>query len=368
VAVHEVAGSPIYQSYIGSSANPGYRDIAVVAEMVDGRRIADGVSLEINPASRQTLQQLIQEGHLGRLLRAGARLHQTGCNGCIGMGQAPASGRRSLRTVPRNFPGRSGAREDHVYLCSPETAAASALTGVITDPRTLETPYPRISEPPAPPLDHDLLRPPPPRNAPRVGLVKGPGHVEFPDFEPIGDAMELPVLLVVGDDVTTDEILPAGARVLSLWSNLPGMSEHVFGPLDESYVDRARRAADTGGHAVVGGRNYGQGSSREQAVLAPRFLGLQLVLAKSIARIHAENLVHYGVLPLTFVDPHDREHLDPGTTLRLPGLHQALRSHTAELDVEHDAGTFRARYTLSPRQIGVLLAGGTIAWVRHRSR
>jgi aconitate hydratase len=166
--------------------------------------------------------------------------------------------------------------------------------------------------------------------------------------------MELPVLLVVSDDVTTDEILPAGARVLSLWSNLPGMSEHVFGPLDESYVDRARRTADTGGHAVVGGRNYGQGSSREQAALAPRFFGLRLVLAESIARIHAENLVHYGVLPLTFVDPHDREHLDQGTTLRLRGLHQALRSHTAELDVEHDSGTARSSRTCPQPQTGLL--------------
>jgi aconitate hydratase len=209
VPVRDAAGREIFQSYIGSSANPGYRDIAIAGEILDGRHIPSGVSLEINPASRQALEQLVHTGHLTRLLRAGARLHQTGCNGCIGMGQAPASGRRSLRTVPRNFPGRSGAREDQVYLCSPETAAASALTGTITDPRELDMPYPHLREPEAPDTEHNLLRPPSrKRTSELVELVKGPGHSPLPDLEPIADELELPVILIVGDDVSTDETCP----------------------------------------------------------------------------------------------------------------------------------------------------------------
>ncbi|MEV8557879.1 aconitase family protein [Streptomyces sp. NPDC051917] len=203
-----------------------------------------------------------------------------GCNGCIGMGQAPATGRRSLRTVPRNFPGRSGGGEDQVYLCSPETAAASALTGVINDPRTLDMPYPRITEPDAPSCYDGLLQPPP--DGEPTALVKGPAHTPLPDFDPLEDEMELPVLVSAGDDVSTDEIMPAGAEALSLWSSLDGMSSHTFSRLDDSYTDRAR---DTGPHPVVGGRNYGQGSSREQAALAARHLGLHLVLA-TIHRPH----------------------------------------------------------------------------------
>ena len=364
VPVADAAGQEIYQSYIGSSANPGYRDIAVAAAIMDGRHVADGVSLEINPASRQALEELVQAGDLTRLLRAGARLHQTGCNGCIGMGQAPATGRRSLRTVPRNFPGRSGTLEDQVYLCSPETAAASALTGVITDPRTLGLRYPRITEPSDPGTEHGLLRPPPPPGAPRPGLVKGPGHDDLPAFHPIEDEVELPVLLVAGDDVSTDEIMPGGAEGMSVWSSLTGMTRLAFQRVDESYVDRAREAG--GGHVVVGGRNYGQGSSREQAALAPRYLGMRVVLARSIARIHGENLVYYGVLPLTFADDDDYERIRPGMTLRLSGVHDALRSGRGELDVEHDGGRIRARFALSPVQTEILLAGGVIAWMRNR--
>jgi aconitate hydratase len=295
--VREVAGQEIYQAYIGSPANPGHRDAAVVAAMVAGKRIPAGGSLDINPASRQMLDQLIDNGDLTALLRAGARLHQTGCNGCIGMGQAPAAGRRSLRTGPRNFPGRSGGTDDEVYLCSPETSAASALAGVITDPRTLEMPYPRITEPGAPASTLELLIPPPQDST--AELVKGPGHVLLPDFGPLGDELEVPLLLRLGDNVSTDEIMPAGAEGMSLWSSLPGMADHTFRPVDHSH---ARRARDTGDHAIMGGRNYGQGSSREQAALAPRSLGLRLVIAHSIARIHAENLVNFGILPLTTRD------------------------------------------------------------------
>jgi aconitate hydratase len=359
--VREVAGQEIYQAYIGSSANPGYRDAAVVAAMVAGKRIPAGVSLDINPASRQMLDHLIDNGELTALLRAGARLHQTGCNGCIGMGQVPAAGRRSLRTVPRNFPGRSGGTDDEVYLCSPETAAASALAGVITDPRTLDMPYPRITEPRAPASTVDLLIPP--SQDSKAELIKGPGHASLPDFDPIGDELEVPLLLRLGDNVSTDEIMPAGAEGMSLWSNLPGMAGHTFRPVDHSYVQRAQ---DTGDHAIMAGRNYGQGSSREQAALAPRSLGLRLVIARSIARIHAENLVNFGVLPLTIGDEGDEGKLQPGTTIRLRGLHQALRDSPGELDVQADGDTIRCHHALSPQQADVLLAGGSIPWKRRQ--
>jgi aconitate hydratase len=370
VPVREVEGQEIYQAYIGSSANPGYRDAAVVAAIVAGRRIASGVSLDINPASRQALEQLIREGGLARLIEAGARLHQTGCNGCLGMGQAPAAGRRSLRTVTRNFPGRSGTKEDQVYLCSPETAAASALSGVITDPRKLPMPYPRIEDSGGASAYDGLIEAPlPPGDRPRA-LVKGPCHASLPDFEPIGDEMALPVLLKLGDNVSTDEIVPGGVTGLSLWSSLPGMTSLAFKPIDESYVDRARDCHGDG-HAIISGRNYGQGSSREQAALAVRNLGARVVLAHSISRIHGENLVNYGVLPLLFAEPGDVERLERGATLRLRGLHAWLLGGQQEWELEYgrdgqSEGRIRVQHSLSPRQVDVLLAGGGITWMRRR--
>jgi aconitate hydratase len=370
VPVREVEGQEIYQSYIGSSANPGYRDLAIVAAMVAGRRVAPGVSLDINPASRQALEQLIREGDLAKLVQAGARLHQTGCNGCLGMGQAPASGRRSLRTVPRNFPGRSGAKEDQVYLCSPETAAASALKGVITDPRKLSMACPRIDDTGGAGAYDGLIEAPLPAGARPHKLVKGPFHADLPDFEPIGDELTLPVLLKLGDNLSTDEIVAGGVAGLSLWSSVPGMTSIAFEPIDQSYVDRAR-GYHGDGHAIVGGRNYGQGSSREQAALAVRNLDARVVLAHSIARIHGENLVNYGVLPLLFVDPNDLGRLEQGTVLCLTGLHTWLRGREQEWKIAYGKGgrsdgRIRVRHSLSPRQVDILLAGGAIPWMRQR--
>jgi len=370
VPVREVERQDIYQSYIGSSANPGYRDIAVVAAIVAGRRVASGVSLDINPASRQALEQLIREGDLAKLVQAGARLHQAGCNGCLGMGQAPAVGRRSLRTVTRNFPGRSGTKEDQVYLCSPETAAASALKGVITDPRKLGMSYPRFEDSGGASAYDGLIEPPPPPSARSQKLVKGPLHADLPDFEPIGDELTIPVLLKVGDNLSTDEIVAGGVKGMSLWSSLPGMTSIAFEPVDESYVARARECHGDG-HAIVGGQNYGQGSSREQAALAVRNLGARVVLAHSIARIHGENLVNYGVLPLLFVEPADLEHLEKGTVLRLRGLHAWLHGTQQDCEIAHGTdgrseGRIKVRHELSPRQIDILLAGGAIPWMRRR--
>ena len=374
VPVTEVAGQPIAQAYVGSSANPGYRDFAVCAEVVAaaGEPVHPTVSFDVNPSSRQILGNLIRDGHLLSLVTAGARLHQAGCNGCIGMGQAPATEESSLRTTPRNFPGRSGTKEDRVHLCSPETAVASALTGVITDPRELERghgiTYPRVREPDDLLVDTaNLLQPPPPEESQRVELRKGPNIATLPDFEPLPDDLEVPVLLVMGDDISTDEILRAGAEVLPYRSNVPEIARFAFDVIDETYHGRAVEVRHAGGHAVVGGRNYGQGSSREHAALAPRHLGLRVVIAEAFARIHWQNLANFGVLPLTFEDPADRERLSQGTVLRLTGLRAALpETNRLEVhDVDRDE-TFTVRHDLSPRQVERILSGGVIRLMKEK--
>ncbi|MGB8634381.1 MAG: aconitate hydratase, partial [Rhodanobacteraceae bacterium] len=364
VRVSEIAGQPLYQAYIGSSANPGYRDYAMAAAMVAGKSVSGQVSFDINPSSRGILATLIRDGHMMHLVEAGARLHQAGCNGCIGMGQAPASGRNSLRTTPRNFPGRSGTREDAVFLCSPETATASALKGVITDPRTLDMDYPDIHDSEDPIVDtRNLADPPPLAEARNIELVKGPNIASLPIFDPLPDALEVPVLLKVGDDISTDEIMPAGARVLPFRSNIPKIADFVYEQVDESYVQRAR---DTGDHAIVGGENYGQGSSREHAALAPRHLGLRVVIARDYARIHWQNLVNFGVLPLSFADASDYDRLDKGDTLKLENLRQSLADSDTIEATTGNGKTLKLKHQLSARQVEVLLAGGLINWMRER--
>ncbi|MDQ3932479.1 MAG: aconitate hydratase [Actinomycetota bacterium] len=374
VPVAEVAGRPITQAYIGSSANPGYRDFAVPAQILRtlGKQVHPEVSLDVNPTSRQILENLIAHGHILSFLHAGARLHQAGCNGCIGMGQAPATEGISLRTVPRNYPGRSGTTEDRVYLCSPETATASAITGVISDPRDLERQfdmtYPRLGEPEELILNSEMLLPPSPREQARtVQLRKGPNIAPIPGMDELPDVLEIPVLLKVGDDLSTDEVLPAGTRVLPYRSNIPKISRFAFQPVDETYHDRALEVRDLGGHAIVGGRNYGQGSSREHAALAPRYLGLRVVLSKDFARIHWQNLVNFGVLPLSFIQASDYDEFDQDDVLHLVRVRQAITSgHDLEIRNTTKNTTITARHHLSERQVEVLLKGGIINWMKER--
>ena len=364
VPVREVAGREIYQSYIGSSANPGLRDFAVPAAMVDGKQVHNRVSFDINPTSRQILENLASLGLLGKLIRAGARVHQAGCNGCIGMGQAPATDRISLRTVPRNFPGRSGTREDKVYLCSPETAVASALTGVITDPRTLGIDYPQFTEPDPIILSTSLLVPPS-KEGEDVALEKGPNIKALPSFEPLPDALEGPVLLKVGDDVSTDEILPADSRVLPFRSNIPEISKFTFNGIDATYYDRAMQHRDRGSF-VVGGENYGQGSSREHAALAPRYLGVKAVLAKGFARIHWQNLINFGILPLQLVHPEDWEKIDQEDVLALRDVRGALRNgNTVKVENQTKGQSYDTTHTMSRRQADIVLRGGLINAARE---
>lgn len=370
VPVREVAGRSVEQVVIGSSANPGLRDFAVVAEMVKGRQSAPGVSFDVNPTSRQILQDLTRMGSTFDLVSAGARLHQSGCMGCIGMGQAPSSWGNSLRTMPRNFPGRSGTADDHVYLCSPETAAAAALTGQITDPRDLteliglEPPVVELPEESS--VNTDMLEPPlPPEEASRVELVKGDNIGDLPDFDPLPDRLELEVAITVGDNISTDTILPAGARVLPYRSNIPVLADFTFTQADEGYPERAKALRDDGGHAVVGGENYGQGSSREHAAIAPRHLGLRLVLAASYARIHWQNLANFGILALEFRDGGDRDRIEQGDVLVVEDLHDTLRSGT-DLTVRNATRdeTYAVRHRLSDRQVDMVLAGGLIPALR----
>lgn len=368
VPVTELEGTPIYQSYIGSSANPGFRDLAIAAEIVKGKHIADGVSFDINPTSKQMLTDLVKASHIASLLSAGSRMHQAGCNGCIGMGQAPATGKNSLRTTPRNFPGRSGTREDSVFLCSPETAAASALTGKITDPRTLKMDYPKVQEPKQPTIDVNLLdKPLPAEEARQVKIEKGPNIASIPKMDPLPDEFELPVLLKMGDNISTDEILAGGGRVLPFRSNLPEISKFTFEIIDETYYDRAKDTVDSGGHAVIGGYNYGQGSSREHAALAPRYLGLKFALVKDFARIHKQNLANFGILPLTFIDENDYDLLEQGDVLMATNVRENVKKGgTFDLKVKGKDERIAVQLDLSERHIDIILQGGIINWVKER--
>jgi aconitate hydratase len=279
------------------------------------------------------------------------------------MGQAPATGRRSLRTVPRNFPGRSGTREDSVYLCSPETATASALEGRITDPRSLGAPPPAVELPEVRGATLTIASPPPEREALRVALVKGPNIGSIPELPPLPDAFTVPVVLAVGDDVSTDEILPAGARALPFRSNIPKIAELCFDPIDAGYVERAKRTKSTG-HAIVAGRNYGQGSSREHAALAPRYLGLRVVIAEGFARIHRDNLIRYGVLPLELMDAATR--IREGATLSFDDLRVELGSGPEVTFRTGDGEVLVARHHLHPDELRSVLAGSAIHFLRGR--
>ncbi len=363
VPVREVEGKEIYQAYIGSSANPGLRDFAIPALMVDDRQVQNGVSFDINPASRQILENLIHMGFLSKLVHSGARIHQAGCNGCIGMGQAPATGRISLRTVPRNFPGRSGTKGDAVYLCSPETAAASALKGCITDPRSLDFPYPKFSEPKEIIINTAMFLPPL-QDRKNINLEKGPNIGTLPVFEAIPDQFEGPALLKLENDISTDEIMPAGAKTLPYRSNIKAISQFVFRDVDPMFKERAGKAMN--GFFIVAGENYGQGSSREHAALAPRYLGLRVVLAKSFARIHFQNLINFGILPLIFVNPDDWRWIEKDHILAVENIHQDISQGTIiKIHNKTNNKVIDARHSLSNRQKKCIASGSLMNTVKE---
>jgi aconitate hydratase len=355
VPVRQVEGTQVDQVLIGSCGNSSFRDLMVVAQALKGRRVHPRVSLELNPGSLQVLENLTLAGGLLPLLEAGARVMPPGCWGCIGMGQAPATGTVSVRTFPRNFPGRSGTRDDRVYLASPETAVAAAISGELADPRRLGD-YPRV----APPRyfllnDRNLVPPPPPGQ--KVEVIRGPNIVPFPKLSPLPVTWRGEVWLKVGDNVTTDDILPAGSEILPLRSNLPAISRYAFTRMDPDFPGRVR---GRGEGAVVGGENYGQGSSREHAALAPRYLGVRVKLVKSFARIHLANLINFGILPLTFENPGDCDLLIQGQTLELPGVRKLLLDGVDRLPLKVGDREIWVRVDLTHRQRRILALGGAL--------
>jgi aconitate hydratase len=353
----ELKDVDLSQVIVGSSTNGSYRDIMITAQIIKGKRTHPSVSFDINPGSRQVIENVAMMGGFLDLVHAGARLHQPGCLGCIGMGQVPATGTNSLRTMPRNFKGRSGLKEDRVYLCSPETAAASALNGRITDPRTLggcpEVPFPEIYQ------YSDEWFVPPEEDGASVELIRGPNIKPFPQFPALEDDLEGEVLLKVGDHISTDIIMPAGNRVLPFRSNIPAISQFVFDVLDEEFPKRAQQS---GGGVIVGGENYGQGSSREHAALAPRFLGVRAKLAKSFARIHKANLVNYGIVPMEFRNPEDYQAIEQGQRPSIPGLRQAISEGRTEISAQSDERTIPLLIQLSQREREILVEGGALNW------
>ncbi|MBZ9787896.1 aconitate hydratase [Psychroflexus sp. CAK57W] len=374
VPVSEVAGKDISQVVIGSSANPGLRDFWIASAIIKDKSISPEVSFDINPTSRQIMQNMIENKTFGNLIRSGARFHQSGCMGCIGMGQAPASGTISLRTMPRNFPDRSGTKDDQVHLCSPETAAASALMGKITDPRDLEKEfgmkYPKFEYPTYEIINTDMLVAPIEDNK-NVKLEKGPNIKTLPEIPKLEKSYQVPVLLKMGDNISTDEILKAGAEVLPFRSNLPEISKYSFTVIDDTFYDRAMEAkASRGGHVVVAGENYAQGSSREHAALAPKYLGQIAVIAKSYARIAWQNLVNFGILPLEFINESDYDLIEQGDDIELKDVINSVESKEPIDVVIHKSNgankTFQANHTLSDRQIEILIKGGIINDFRER--
>jgi len=363
VPVREVAGTKVDQVIVGSSVNSSYRDLMTVCRIMEGSRVASGVHFHVNPGSRQVLENVAQDGGVLMLLMAGVSIHQPGCLGCIGMGQAPGTDQVSLRTFPRNFPGRSGTKDDKVYLCSPETAAASALYGVITDPRTLgdTRAYPAVQNPEKYLLDDSgIIFPLADGSA--VEIKTGPNIVPLPDFEALPDTLQGVVVIRLGDNITTDHIMPAGNNVLPLRSNIPAISEHVFEQVDAAFPARAKGA---GNGIVVAGENYGQGSSREHAAIAPRYLGIRAKIAKSFARIHMANLVNFGILPLVLKNQADLELFKQGDQVSFPGVRHLVESGAGEIPVLVNGREVPTLLDISDRQRQELLAGGTLNLVKQ---
>jgi aconitate hydratase len=369
VPVREISGLKLQQVVIGSSANPGLRDFWIASQILKGKVVSPNVSFDINPSSRQVLENLTELGALGPLIAAGGRLHQSGCMGCIGMGQAPATDTISLRTMPRNFPGRSGTLDDKVYLCSPETAAASALTGEITDPRELETlmniSYPKWKEPALIKISEKMLIAPIEES---TELIKGPNIKTLPDFDELPDELEIPILLKMGDDISTDGILKAGADVLPLRSNIPELSKYAYYAIDESFYDRSIQNKKTHtGFCVIAGDNYAQGSSREHAALSPRYLGQKFAIAKSYARIGWQNLINFGMIPFEFTNTNDWDKLEQGDILRIENLRASIKNRASVTAIVVEKNIeIPLTCTISERQIEIILKGGVINFVKQK--
>jgi aconitate hydratase len=356
--ISELKDRKVDQVLIGSCTNSSYKDLMTVAYMLKGRKIAADISLGLAPGSKQVLTMLAQNGALADITAAGARLLESTCGFCIGMGQAPNSGGVSVRTNNRNFQGRSGTKDAGVYLVSPETAVATALTGKLTDPRALGLQPYKFTPPRHFAIDDNMVLEP----NPDTEIIRGPNIKPCPKREPLTKDLSGEVLLKTGDNITTDDIMPAGSKVLPLRSNVPAIANFVFAGLDPDF---AKRALEKKGGFIVGGENYGQGSSREHAALAPMYLGIKAVIAKSFARIHKANLINFGILPLTFANAADYEKLAQGAELKIADLSAALQNKKnifADISVPLNI-RIELTYDLSDRDREILSAGGMLNFV-----
>ncbi len=362
VTVREVAGLKVDQVIVGSSVNSSFRDLMVVAKIMEGRHCDPTVSFHVNPGSRQVIENIAALGGVVSLLASGARIHEPGCLGCIGMGQAPGTGEVSLRTMPRNFPGRSGTKDDKVYLCSPEVVAAAALKGVITDPRDLggEMAYPRIQDPEKYLVDISSIAFPS-EELRKTEVIRGPNIKPLAEFDALPDTLKAEVALKVEDNISTDTIMPAGNKVLPLRSNIMAISEFVYSQINPDFH---KECQEKGSVVIVGGENYGQGSSREHAALAPRYLGVRAKIAKSFARIHKANLCNFGILPLTFKNAADYELFKKGSKVVFPDVKARIEKGDAEIPVEVDGHTVLLSLDVSDRQRKHLVAGGVLNYVK----
>jgi aconitate hydratase len=362
VPIEEVEGTKLAQVCVGSCTNSSYYDLSVAAAILKGQKVNPGLSLTVTPGSRQVFTMIARGGALTDLIEAGARILESACGPCIGMGQAPPSDGASLRTFNRNFPGRSGTANDQVYLASPEVAAVSSLQGQITDPRKWGEP-PSVPQPTEFTIDDDLILPPA-ADGESVEVHRGPNIKPLPIAHPLDETIRAPVIIKLGDNVSTDHILPAGSKILPLRSNIPAISEFVFHYVDPEFPQKAKAA---GTSIIVGGANYGQGSSREHAAIAPMYLGVKAVLAKNYARMHHTNLVNFGIVPLLFAREEDYERINVGDQLEFPGIGSTIGS--GEIAVRNVSQGFeiKARHNLSERQVDILLKGGLLSHVKAQA-
>lgn len=362
VKVKEVEGMPVDQVCVGSCTNSSYKDLVTVAKLLKGKKIQPCVSLVISPGSKQVMETLDKDGYLYDIISSGARILENACGPCIGMGQSPATGAVSLRTFNRNFEGRSGTKDAKVYLCSPEVAIASAIYGVIKDPRVFGEKIDVIL--PKTFLINDNLIFPPSDNPDSVDILRGPNIKPLPIAKELSDTLYGSVLIKVGDNITTDHIMPAGSKVLPLRSNIPAISKYVFSAIDNTFADRAMKS---GGGFIVGGENYGQGSSREHAALAPMYLGIKAVIAISFARIHRSNLINFGIIPFVFENSADYEVIEQGDDLEILEFKDALKRNLPVTVINKTKNkSFNVKANLTERQAEIILKGGLLNFVKSQ--
>ena len=360
VKISEIAGKKVDQVLVGSCTNSSYRDLMTLAGVLKGKHVHPDVSAGVSPGSRQVLEMIARNGALADLIASGVRVLESTCGPCIGMGQSPSSNAVSIRTFNRNFEGRSGTPSAGIYLASPEVAAAAMLTGVVTDPRDLGEPI-KIEQPEKYLIDDSMIIKP--SDTPdAVEIIRGPNIKPLPIQDELKSIISGKVLLVTGDNITTDDIMPAGSKILPLRSNIPAISEYVFVGIDKTFASRAKEA---GGGFIIGGENYGQGSSREHAALAPMYLGVKAVITKSFARIHRANLVNFGILPLTFANSTDYDNIGKDDELVLMNMRTSLvESPYLVVENKTKGVKFEVLHSLTERQIDIILAGGMLNYTK----